>query len=106
MTEAQYQAKLIKKLYQLFPGIVILKNDPEYLQGILDLTLLYRNRWAMLEVKASRRARFRPNQPYYIELLDGMSFAAAIYPENEEEVLSALEQALAPRRRARVPQPQ
>jgi hypothetical protein len=31
-----------------------------------------------------------------------MSFAAYIYPENEKEVLSALQQAFKPPRRARV----
>lgn len=106
MTENDYQAKLIKKLEKLFPGCMILKNDPDYRQGILDLTILYRRRWAMLEVKASRRSRCQPNQEYYIEMLDRMSFAAKIFPENEREVLCALEQALSPRRRARVPQPQ
>lgn len=106
MAENRYQARLIKKLYRLFPDCVILKNDPDYLQGILDLTILNGRRWAMLEVKASRRASSRPNQDYYVEKLGAMSFAAYIFPENEEEVLSALQQALAPRRRTRVPQPQ
>jgi 3-hydroxymyristoyl/3-hydroxydecanoyl-(acyl carrier protein) dehydratase len=96
VTEAAYQAKLIKKLKRLFPGCVILKNDAQYLQGILDLTLLFRNMWAMLEVKASATARERPNQGYYVEQLDNMSFAAFIYPENEEEVLIALQEAFAP----------
>lgn len=104
MTENDYQAKLIKKLARLFPGAVILKNDPDYQQGILDLTILFGKRWATLEVKASRRSRLQPNQGYFVRKLNDMSFAAIIYPENEREVLIALEQALSPRRRARVPQ--
>lgn len=95
MTEAAYQGKLIRKLKQIFPGCVVLKNDPQYQQGILDLTLLVGSMWAMLEVKASRTARVRPNQGYFVEQLDKMSFAAFIYPENEEEVLCALQEALA-----------
>lgn len=95
MTEASYQSKLIGKLKRIFPGCVVLKNDPQYQQGILDLTLLFGSMWAMLEVKASRNARRRPNQEYFVEQLDNMSFAAFICPENEEEVLIALQEAFA-----------
>lgn len=95
MTESAYQAKLIRKLKRIFPGCVVLKNDPQYQNGILDLTLLWKKCWAMLEVKASRKASSRPNQAYYVEEFDKMSFAAFIYPENEEEVLSALQEAFA-----------
>jgi hypothetical protein len=51
VAENKYQAKLIKKLKRLFPGCVVLKNDSAYIQGMLDLTVLYRDRWATLEVK-------------------------------------------------------
>ena len=95
MTESAYQTKLIRKLKQIFPGCVVLKNDPQYQQGILDLTLLWEKYWAMLEVKASRSASHRPNQEYYVEQLGRMSFAAFIYPENEGEVLIALQEAFA-----------
>lgn len=104
MTENVYQAKLIKKLTKLFPDAVIIKNDPEYQQGFLDLTILFGKNWATLEVKASSGAELQPNQDYFVQKLNDMSFAAIIYPENEREVLIALEQALSPRRRARVPQ--
>jgi hypothetical protein len=102
MAENRYQAKLIKKLEEMFPGCVILKNDSSYKQGMLDLTILYNERWASLEVKDSESSSTRPNQEYYIERLDNMSFAAKIYPENEREVLSALQQTFRPNRRARV----
>lgn len=102
MAENHYQAKLIKKLEKLFPGCIILKNDSSYKQGMLDLTLLWEKYWASLEVKASASSSMRPNQEYYVERLGKMSFAAIIYPENETEVLSALQQAFKPPRRARV----
>ena len=105
MTENQYQAKLIKKLEFMFPGCVILKNDSGLRQGILDLTLLYGNKWASLEVKRSAIAPVQPNQDYYVRQLDEMSFAAYIYPENEEEVLIALQQAFEPPRRTRLSKP-
>lgn len=102
LTENKYQAKLIKKLEEMFPGCVVIKLDPNYQQGILDLIILWKSFWASLEVKASKTSSTRPNQDYYVERLDEMSFAAYIYPENEREVLSALQQAFEPPRRARV----
>lgn len=94
MTEARYQSELIKKLRLLFPDCLILKNDASYLQGIPDLVIFNGNKYAFLEVKASERAPAQVNQPYYVELLNEMSFACFIYPENEEEVLCALRRAL------------
>lgn len=94
MAESRYQADLVRRLKRIFPGAVILKNDPSYLQGIPDLLVLHGRNWAMLEVKNSARAPFQPNQEYYLELLDKMSFADAIWPENEEDVLHGLQRAL------------
>jgi hypothetical protein len=106
MLESVYQSQLIKKLRVLYPGCVIVKNDPEYIQGIPDLTMLFGAFWASLEVKGSRGAPERPNQRYYVEQLNAMSFAAFIYPENEEEVLDALQRAYESHWQSRVPQPQ
>jgi hypothetical protein len=91
--ERDYQKSLKAKLERLFPGCFILKNDPGYLQGIPDFLILYGNRWAMLEVKAKANAAIQPNQAYYVDLLDRMSFASFIDPSNEEEVLDALARA-------------
>ena len=97
-SETQYQHKLIKKIQKLLPGAFVLKNDPTDLQGLPDLLVLYESRWAMLEVKTGPRAHIQPNQEYYVERLNEMSFAAFIYPANEEDVLNALQQSLrAPR---------
>ena len=95
---------LIQTLYEKFPGCVIMKNDTAYQQGFLDLTVLYQDCWAALEVKRSRDSVLQPNQHYFLHKLDEMSFAATIYPENEEEVLTALQEAFASRRCARVPE--
>lgn len=97
MTEATYQANLIRKLKRLFPGCEVLKMDSQYQQGTPDLLVLWCDQWAMLEVKASASARCRPNQKYYVERFGRMSFASFIHPENEEEVLLALQEAFAPR---------
>jgi hypothetical protein len=101
MRENRYQAELIAELGARFPGCVVLKNDSDYLQGIPDLLILYKDRWAMLEVKSSPNADHQPNQVWYVRQLNQMSFAAFIYPENEEEVLDDLQQALRPRRSTR-----
>lgn len=100
MRENTFQAKLIKKLEKLFPGCVILKNDAGYLQGFPDLTIFYKNRWAVLECKKNASAEHQPNQDYYVEMLNGMSFGRFIFPENEEEVLRDLQQAFGVRRKA------
>lgn len=94
MLESKYQAQLIKKLEAMFEGCVILKNDPNYRQGFPDLLILFNEQWAALEVKQSSKAAHQPNQDYYIDRLNYMSFAAFIYPENEREVLDAIQHAL------------
>ena len=96
--ERDFQARLIKELKQIFKGCIIMKNDSSYIQGIPDLLILYRDRWAALEVKKSETAPHRPNQEYYVELMDEMSYASFIYPENKEEVLYELQQTLFSRR--------
>jgi hypothetical protein len=94
LTERQYQRKLIDKLERMFPGCLIIKNPPADRQGIPDLTILYFERWAMLEVKLDDNSPIQPNQEYYVEKARGMSFAAFVNPNNEEEVLYELQLAL------------
>lgn len=98
MREAQFQRRVIEKLKKRFDGCMVLKNDADYKPGVPDLLILHGDRWAMLEVKRSEAAPHRPNQDYYVDKLNDMSFAAFIYPENEEEVLDELEQAFQSRR--------
>lgn len=99
MLENKYQATLIRKLKKMFPGCRIQKLDTGYQQGIPDLLILYFDCWAILEVKKSEEDRYKklqPNQEYFVETLNEMSFSAFIYPENEEEVLNDLQQAFEP----------
>ncbi len=91
MKENRYQAKVKKRIEREFPGCVVIINDPSYIQGIPDLLVLYKNTWAMLEVKRSINEEMQPNQIYYIHFFGSMSFAAVIYPENEDEVLNELQ---------------
>ena len=97
--EAKFQKSLIKDIKRRLPEAIILKNDPNYMQGIPDLTILNGNKWGMLECKESANASHQPNQDLYVEKLNNMSFSSFIYPENKEEVLDALEQSLKGRSR-------
>ena len=92
MLENSFQAKLIRELKMIFPGCIITKLDSSYIQGIPDLLILYRDRWATLECKKSANAKRRPNQDYYVAKMNDMSFSSFIYPENKEEVLHDLQQ--------------
>lgn len=105
MNEIEYQRKLIKKLQVLIPGSLVIKNDPSFMQGIPDVLVLYRDKWAMLEIKIDGHASIQPNQAYYVKLLGEMSFASFITPETEEDVLHDLQQALGVVRTARISQP-
>jgi hypothetical protein len=99
--ESKFQSELIDDLKDLFPGCVVLKNDANYIQGFPDLTILYQNMWAVLECKRSLYEPYQPNQEYYLEILDDMSFASMICPENREAVLYELQQSFSVRRYAR-----
>ena len=86
--ESGFQDRLRGDLKQLFPGCLIFKMDQ--IQGIPDLLVLYKNKWAMLENKKSAKAKRQPNQEYYVDMLNEMSFSRFVYPENKEEVLDEL----------------
>lgn len=91
--ERDYQRYLVKKIPELFPGAIVIPMDGNYIQGFPDLLILFGNKWATLECKRSSNEPIRPNQVYYVEKLDSMSFSQFIFPENEEEVLHELQQA-------------
>ena len=90
MKESKFQANLIKEIKELFPGCIVMKNDANYIQGVPDLLILYNDRWASLEVKKDSKANHQPNQDYYVDKMNNMSFSAFIFPENKEEILDAL----------------
>lgn len=91
MRESKFQYHVIERLNTEFPGCYVLKTDPEYIQGFPDLLVLYNDTWAALEIKKDRTARHQPNQDNYIYDLNDMSYAAFLFPENEEEVFNDLQ---------------
>lgn len=90
MLENKFQANLIKEIKSIFPDCIVMKNDSSYIQGIPDLLILHKDKWASLEVKKTRTASKRPNQEHYVNRMNEMSFARFIYPENKDEVLNSL----------------
>ena len=86
--ESGFQDRLQSDLKTMFPGCMIFKMDQQ--QGIPDLLVLYKDKWASLECKKSANSKRRPNQDYYVDLMDKMSFSRFIFPENKEEVLNEL----------------
>lgn len=102
MLENRFKTELVSEIEDMFPGCIVVHLDPNEIQGIPDLLVLYENKWAALEGKKSANAPHRPNQDHYVDLMNKMSFAAFIYPENKEEVLHELQQAFRVRRSTRV----
>ena len=92
MLESKFQSELIKELEKIFPNCIVMKADSGYIQGIPDLTVLYKDKWAVLECKRKKDAKKRPNQDYYVGKLNEMSFSRFIFPENKEEILRELQQ--------------
>ena len=100
MLERDFQAEVIRSIKIMFPDCFVLKCDGSNTpQGFPDVLIINRNKWGVLEFKKSKKDRYskngvRPNQEYYISKLGEMSFAKFIYPENKEEILDELQQAL------------
>ena len=92
MKESKFQNNLIKQLKVMFEGCIVMKTDPNYIQGIPDILILYKDKWASLECKKSSTASHRPNQSYFVGIMNTMSFSKFIFPENEKEVLNELQQ--------------
>lgn len=112
MLESVYQANIIRRLETLFPDCIVVRLDPKYVdfymdgekysQGVPDLLVLLHGYWAALEVKPRSRSRRQPNQNYFIDGFDRVSYAAFICPDNEEEILDDLQRSLGRRRVSRV----
>ena len=96
MLESVFQKNLKKEIKKMLPGCIIFKTDANQIQGFPDLLILYGNKWAALENKRSSDASKRPNQEYWVDRLNKMSFARFIFPENKKEVLNALRESLKP----------
>lgn len=95
--ESSYQKKLIKRLKDEFPDCEILKNDAGYKKNIPDLTIFWKEHYALLEVKRSqkdyeqsKKEDGRLNQEWYVNKFNNWSFSSFIFPENEDEVIERM----------------
>ena len=88
--EADFQLRLRKEIEEQFPGSIVIKGNSQSVQGIPDWIVVYKDKYAFLECKKSEHEKHQPNQDYYVDLLNRMSYASFVYPENKEEVLDAL----------------
>lgn len=95
--EAAFKKRVLNTIREMFPGCEIIHNPANYRKGIPDTTILYGDRWVLLEFKKSATASKRPNQDYHVERLNNMGYAAFIYPENEGTILDEIQRALSPR---------
>lgn len=100
--ESKFQKEIIDEIQELLPDAIIMKNDPNYIQGIPDLTILNGDKWATLEIKRAENEPHQPNQDFYVDTMRKMSYSAFIFPENRKEIIDELAQALKPKRRSRV----
>jgi hypothetical protein len=91
--EGRFKERLLERLEREFPGCMILWGNSAMRQGIPDILVLYKHHWAMLEAKKSENAEHQPNQDFYVDILDDMSYAAFVFPENLEGVISDLQRA-------------
>lgn len=89
--ESKFQKDLIDEIKARYPGCIAIKNDSGYIQGFPDWTILYKEKWAVLEAKREENAKKQPNQEHYVNQLDEMSFSRFVYPENKEQVLRELD---------------
>mgnify|MGYP003608343340 CR=1 FL=1 len=91
MLERDFQKNLIQELKERFPACVVMQNASSYIQEIPDLTVLYRDRCVVPELKPASGSSRRPNQSFYVEKLNEMSYAAYIHPGNKEQVLDEVQ---------------
>jgi len=101
--ESKFKSDLIREIERLFPGAIILKTDANQIQGFTDNFILYGTRWAAFEAKRDIYSPHRPNQDYYVNLLNKMSYASFVYPQNKEDFLNELQQTFRLSRRTRFP---
>lgn len=98
--EKKFKNDFLSDIQEQYPDCMIMPMN--HVQGIPDTLILYKNKWAALEFKKFSRAKRQPNQPYYVQLMDDMSFSRFVYPENRQEVMNDIQKSFRTARSARI----
>ena len=94
MLEAEFKNNFFKKLEDRLGGCIRVPIDESQFRSFPDTIILYGTKWAALEFKAERTGPRRPNQGYWLDVLEVWSFGRFVYPDNSMEVLDELIQHL------------
>lgn len=89
--ESDFSEVFTDALEEAFPDSMVIKGNSAYRQGVPDWLLLDGPNWAALELKRDETAKKQPNQPYYVEKMNGMSYAAFVTPSNYREVIDEIQ---------------
>ena len=90
--EGNVQDAVKKRILKEFPGAHVCKTDPNLWgwQGVPDLLIIYKDKWAFLEMKRHKDAARQANQDYWVRTLDKQGCAAFCYPEVREQAFKKL----------------
>jgi Holliday junction resolvase len=91
MTEKKLQSEIIKYLKD--KGCFVMKCPAVagIPTGTSDIFFCYEGFYGFIEVKRSKKAKFRPLQKEFLEQIAEWSWAKAVYPENWPEIQAELE---------------
>ena len=92
MLEASFKKQFLKKIEERLPYLDLDFIEPSTRKRSLpDIFVIGPICWAALEFKRSQDSNHQPNQDYHVERFNEKGYATFVYPENEGEVLDALE---------------
>jgi len=95
MIEATFQSHFMSILERNYPAATVIKVDPTFRKSFPDVIMLGPGSfWGAFETKRAYGSPQQPNQSYYIDVMDAQCFGRFVQPENLEEVLRDLEQAI------------
>ena len=93
--EGKFKEKLIKDIEKELPGCIVTKLEADTSNGIPDIIILHKGKWATLEAKkdiseVTKARRNKLAQDYYVAEMNKMSFSRYVYPQNKAEVINEL----------------
>lgn len=91
LLESEFQKKFKERLLERYPGAIYLKNDPNYLQGFPDSTILINGHCFVLETKREPNSPKQKNQAYYVDHINQSGgYARFVRPENADIIFEEI----------------